>query len=333
MFWKMKKAILVVNRDKIQVLSNDSSQPSLFLFPTPVVHNLELIDLMGFEKTFQQFLEKESFTHTEFTIILDESCLFWKKLSPEGIESDFFDLIPLPPDQQAHKRTQVDGDIILSAHNNALLASVQRVLHNKKNIVVSILPFFAFPAFENGQVDLMNIDLTLIRRGCRYDSEILKFKSVGHHMSAPVLIGAISIAVMLMSGVGLYFWYFQQPKKVEKIIVKKIRKIPSPTPTIVFLDPKDISIDIKNGSGRFGEAGRLKANLEKEEYTISSVGNADIDSVTTEIATKIAVPHDYISSLSAILMEQYKMSSTSATIPESTSSADIIITIGIGRAQ
>lgn len=325
----MKKAIMLVSRDRIQVVTDNSSAPTLFLFPSPVVHNLELIDQIGFEKTFQQFLEKESLTRREFTLVLDESFLFWKKLSTDVVESDFFDLIPLPPDQQIHKRVQVDADMILSAHNSALLASIQRTLHIKKNTVISILPFFAFPAFENGQVDSMNIDMSSIRRVCRYDSEILKFKATSRLLSAPVLIGSTSIVALLLSGVGIYFWYSHQPKKIEKSVVKQVKKTLSPTPTIVFLDPKDISIEIKNGSGRFGEAGRLKATLEKEDYIISAVGNADVDVAITEVAARITVPHDYISSLSAILGEQYIMSSDSAKIPESTSSADIIITIGI----
>lgn len=329
----MKKAVLVVSRDRIQVMISDSSTPSFFLFPTPVIHNLELIDQMGFEKMFQQFLEKELIAHTEFTVILDESFLFWKKCSPEEIESDFFDLIPLPLDQQIHKRMQIDTDILLSAHNSTILTSIQRVLHNKKNTVLSILPFFAFPAFENGLVDVMNVDMSSIRRVCRYDSEILKFKAISPLASAPALISIASIVALLLGGIGLYFQYFHQPKKVEKIIVKEVKKTPSPTPTIIFLNPKDIDIEIKNGSGRFGEAGRLKAALEKNDYTISAVGNADVDVMVTEIAARITVPHDYISSLSAILKEQYKMSSDSATIPESTSSADIIITIGIDLAR
>lgn len=329
MFWKRKQGFILIFHDRIEFLLEGSSAPSVFPFPTPVVHNLELIDQIGFEKSFKEFLEREKVFQLSITTILDESFLFWKKLAPEMADTDFFDRIPLPLDQQIHKQILVGTDRILSAHNSAILESIQRILHVKKNIVVSLLPFFAFPAFENGQIDSMNIDMTSVRKVCRYNSEILKFKSTSPLLSTLPLIGII---VLLMGGIGLILW-FQQPKRVAKTIVKKQVRIPTPTPTIVFLNPKDIRIDIKNGSGRFGEAGRLKTKLEKESYTILTVGNSDNDIQNTEIISKITVPADFIASLSALLEKDYQMSASSSPILEATQSADIVITIGTDLAQ
>lgn len=330
MFWKTQKAILLVARDSMQLLMQDAPAPVQFSFPAPVVHNLELLDQIGFEKAIQQFAEKENITHTEFTFILDESFLFWKKFSSDTQESDFFDLIPLPPEQLAQKRVQIDTDLILSGYNIALITSIQRALHTKKNSVKTILPFFSFPPYESGAVDIMNVDMATARKSCRYDSDILKFAPAKQIVSAP-LIGLIA-CILLAGGAGIYYLTSQKPKVAPVSRIKKIN-IPSPTPTITYLDESKIQIAIENGSGRVGEAGKLKTILEKEKYTISTVGNAEKDRKDTAISAKITVPQKYITKLKTTLEEQYQVSSGAATLLEASASADIVITIGTTKVQ
>lgn len=52
--------------------------------------------------------------------------------------------------------------------------------------------------------------------------------------------------------------------------------IPEPTPTPTpAADKEDLVIEIQNGVGTPGLAGKFKAFLEKKDYTVESVGNAD----------------------------------------------------------
>jgi len=329
MAWKKKQVTLLVARDKVQFVGADVGGPLLFPFAAPVIHNLELLDQIGFEKAFQQFLDKEKFFQMDCTIILDESFLFWKRVPLDAPESNFFDLIPLPADQQTRKQVQIDTYSILSGYNSSILTSIQRSLNAKKNSVSTILPFFAFPAFETTAVNPMSIDMTSVRKYCKFDSDILKFSTTRQVAPLPVILVSVA-ALILLTGGAWYFIVFSKQQTV-KPLVKKIVVVPSPTPTIAYMSPKDVKIDIKNGSGRVGEAGKLKATLEKADYTIANVGNSDVDVKNTEIATKLTVPRDFIASLSATLGTQYIVSSSSAMIPVSTNSADIVITIGIDK--
>lgn len=132
-------------------------------------------------------------------------------------------------------------------------------------------------------------------------------------------------------GYGLYYSLIHPIKSQQKPLKKIVHTTPKPSPTVSFLSPKDIKIEIQNGSGRVGEAGKLKTQLETQDYVVVLVGNADKDSANTIIASKPNVPPSFVSGLDTILSKQYVVSSQSASITSSTASADIIITIGIEK--
>jgi hypothetical protein len=116
-------------------------------------------------------------------------------------------------------------------------------------------------------------------------------------------------------------------------ILPEITYLPSPSPTINYLNPKDVIIDIYNGSEKFGEAGRLKSTFEENNWTVGAVNNADAAKTLTEIASKITVPGQLLFSIQELLEKKYQVDPAIAILPESTSSADIVITIGTLSAQ
>ncbi|OGH25083.1 MAG: hypothetical protein A3B47_03240 [Candidatus Levybacteria bacterium RIFCSPLOWO2_01_FULL_39_24] len=112
------------------------------------------------------------------------------------------------------------------------------------------------------------------------------------------------IAIALFVGI---FIYKQGIFKGEKINVATS----SPTPTITPEPTKTIDftkyeIEILNGSGVDGEAGRQKTNLEAEGFTVSSVGNADNSDYTdTIIKAKKAVDKDFLNKLKTVLENSF----------------------------
>lgn len=105
---------------------------------------------------------------------------------------------------------------------------------------------------------------------------------------------------------------------------------PAPTPTpipVASLDRKDLSIRVLNGGGVAGAAGKMKAFLEEKGYTVSGVGNTDEYTFdTTQIVVKKG-KEGYLTLLKEDLKGGYSVSSTAATLDES-SSFDAIITVG-----
>lgn len=91
---------------------------------------------------------------------------------------------------------------------------------------------------------------------------------------------------------------------------------PTPTPDVSVLDKKTLTIQVLNGSGISGEAGKMKTLLEEKGYTVEDTGNAPAyDYETTEIQVK-EDKQEFLSLLTQDLKESYSLSSTAATLEE-----------------
>jgi competence CoiA-like predicted nuclease len=123
---------------------------------------------------------------------------------------------------------------------------------------------------------------------------------------------------------------FKKEKKSFNLPVEKPTPILSPTPTIFYLSPENIDIEIQNGSLRLGEAKKLKEKLEEKGYKVLKIGNAQEKTEITKIFIKKNIPQEFIASLSAILKESYSLATPESNLDyfNSSDSADILIVIG-----
>lgn len=112
-------------------------------------------------------------------------------------------------------------------------------------------------------------------------------------------------------------------KSVPSSFLRKTAPTPTstsaPTPTPVSLDRKDITIQVFNGGGVAGAAGKMKKFLEEKGYTVSSVGNTDEYTYEqTEIHVK-AAKSAYFNLLSQDLQADYDLGSSSADLSQDAS--------------
>lgn len=94
--------------------------------------------------------------------------------------------------------------------------------------------------------------------------------------------------------------------------------IPSPTPAPV-LDRADLTVEVLNGGGAVGAAGKMRDFLKEKGYSVESVGNTD---EYTYEETEILVKPDkeaYLSLLKEDLAADYLIGSTAATLEEDAS--------------
>jgi hypothetical protein len=135
------------------------------------------------------------------------------------------------------------------------------------------------------------------------------------------------IAICLLAGVFLYKNGININNKID---VEK----PSPTPVVTVeptkaVDLTQYEIEVLNGSEVSGEAGRQKASLEEEGFTVSSVGNADNSDYTdTVIQAKSEVSKDFVDKLEAFLEDSFTVTkeelSDDASVP-------VIVILGIKK--
>lgn len=103
---------------------------------------------------------------------------------------------------------------------------------------------------------------------------------------------------------------------------------PEPTKAPEEVDVSKYEINILNGSGIAGEAGKAKTLLEKAGYTVSSTGNAQTyDFTKTVIQAKEGVESEFTQKLSEALSETYSVDTKIGTLPNS-SKDSIVVTIG-----
>ncbi len=145
--------------------------------------------------------------------------------------------------------------------------------------------------------------------------DITEHKSTG---PAPVFLWAIIIiAVALLTGGTLLVVVSGLPK-LPTMFAKPTptpQPAPTPTPTPATAVRGDIKIQILNGGGTPGSAGKAKAFLEKKGYTAIETGNTDKYTYTkTEILVKSG-KEAYLEFLKADLEADYTIGTASATLP------------------
>lgn len=140
----------------------------------------------------------------------------------------------------------------------------------------------------------------------------------------PILLIFV-ITILLLVGVFLYKYGISIKDKVNEVtIVPSPTVIPQPTKTI---DLAQYAIEVQNGGGVSGEAGRQKASLETEGFTVSSIGNADNSDYTdTIIKAKTEVEKIFLDKLKNVLENTFTVGETEVLSDDS--SAPVVVIIG-----
>jgi hypothetical protein len=139
-------------------------------------------------------------------------------------------------------------------------------------------------------------------------------------------LGVIAIVVAIGFGIvatsrGSVKFTFIRPTPTPSVAPAPLA---TPTPAV---NKKTISIEILNGSGIAGVAGKMKTLLESKGYTVAGTGNAKTyDYEKTEIQTKEETA-SYSAMIAADISGSYMVGSTSATL-KSTLPYDAVVIVG-----
>ena len=135
----------------------------------------------------------------------------------------------------------------------------------------------------------------------------------------------ITVIVCAVFAVVLLFLNFRSnTPKAEKIVASPT-PIASPTPVPVF-DRKDFKIEVLNGSGIAGLAGKAKTKLEALGYPEVTVGNADSKDYTETIVAIKKSKAGFIADIKKDLFG-YTLAQDTGTVTED-SEFDVEIILG-----
>lgn len=126
----------------------------------------------------------------------------------------------------------------------------------------------------------------------------------------------VVLTVAAVTGGALYILIQRPTLKLPVLFAKPTpTPTPSPTPTPVAAKREDVSIQVLNGGGTAGAAGKMKKLLEDKGYSVKDVGNTDEYTYTkTEILVK-AGKEAYRTLLESDLKDTYSLGTASATLP------------------
>jgi hypothetical protein len=157
-------------------------------------------------------------------------------------------------------------------------------------------------------------------------------ESAGSSKIPPKLVFAAVIVLVVLVGLG-FFLFSGKKKTPTPTPPPAATEAPLPTATAIAspaanLKREDLKIQVLNGSGVAGAAGKAKSFLESLGYKNVNTGNAETsDLATTTVAIKDS-KQDYSALLKKDLSGKYTLADEIQTLAAS-NSADVVVTIGL----
>ncbi|MBP7967246.1 LytR C-terminal domain-containing protein [Candidatus Woesebacteria bacterium] len=141
------------------------------------------------------------------------------------------------------------------------------------------------------------------------------------------IIGIVVIVAVLVGG-GFYYYQTRQTKPTAEETSISPTETPTATPTPEEVDKAEFEIEILNGSGIVGEAGRAQKLLEDASFKVASTGNADAyDYEETVIQAGAEVSDAWIEELTKELENDYTVKGTVEEL-DADADTDVVVIIG-----
>lgn len=148
----------------------------------------------------------------------------------------------------------------------------------------------------------------------------------------PLMVWAIvTIIVAILTG-GILFAVSRKGTTIPTLFVRPTptstpAPTATPTPTPATVDKSSFEIQVLNGGGVAGAAGKMKTFLEDKGYKVSGTGNTpDYTYDTTEIHGKTSET-DAVANLKADLKDSYTLGTVDTAL-DASASADVQVIVG-----
>ncbi len=305
------KALIKLNRDNLQIFTLNK-EPITVLLSGKAVDDLELKDYKNLNKEIVKAIVSNKLNPKKALIVLGEDLLFTKTTNAKTEESrnkiisDFLDEIPFEPNTIVHKNFKTSKGVKIVAANNSVFMGVIKSLEDQKWIIKYVVPeSITGKNFDKETLKTVFRDKKKLSLGNFYT-----FENKEIHSGWKIGLG-ISLTLSLL-GVAFYF----VANAPDKVIPEEIHSIEQPIDNVVeevieiVEEPKiakaDITIQILNGTGLPGQAGKTGKILEELEYEKIELGNAETsDYLDTQLIYTDNIPEDYLEEIGDSLKEIY----------------------------
>ncbi|MBI5448893.1 LytR C-terminal domain-containing protein [Candidatus Gottesmanbacteria bacterium] len=166
-----------------------------------------------------------------------------------------------------------------------------------------------------------------------FDRKSISLPEISVHKGNPVLpiiLWVIIVVVAALTTGGVLFFAMNRPTvAMPSFLVKPTpTDMPIPTPTPASeVSRSDIRIQVLNGGGIPGAAGKMKKLLEDKGYTVIDVGNTDKYTYTKTVIMVSSDKKDLAELLEGDLKSSYSLDALSMDLPQD-SSYDARVIVG-----
>lgn len=279
------KILLFMKNNEIEVYGIGLTNVASFILTPEIFNNLDIADKEAFEKYFTQFVQYFSFKKQKLLLLLSEDLIF-QKMVPSGIseaeKKAFYDEVPLEPEKMRKFEVIKDENLLLLAVNKDIHETLSKILEKNGYPVDAVTPISALDTnVENNSLTQSDINnILLISDIYKYDVRS-KFKVRKAPSKGLVLIALGILIANLILGVVLYFKFYKPPK-AEKIISENnnimieetIKEVTESASVKEEVKKEDLKVQILNGTGIPGQAGKVKTLLTGIGYKDVTTANS-----------------------------------------------------------
>lgn len=327
-------------------------QGTRFLFTPDLVKHAEIVDRSKFFKSLSQFFAQLNLKKGNGVVILAPELVFASEIAAakdgQSAIDKFLSLVPISKHNRATIIHKTKTTLGVYAANQALYQLVIDVSKEHRIAIFSVVPVTAFThASLDGKMNIQKlagekkiIEAFNFLQSKQPDApkapakdELVVEVETQKNMAAQYALLGLSL-FLLAAAVGyLLLWSETIPNPWFKTVAPtQVNLTPSPTavvvpsPVQVIVDKSTLKIQILNGSGIAGQAGKLGSLLEGAGYKNITIGNAAAVEANTRIEYASAVPQSVRDEVVAIINKDFP----SATAQEATQSAgyDLLVTLG-----
>lgn len=316
------------------------------VFPTAVIKNQEVVDKKAFEKFLRDFFSH--YPKQSATLFLSHAIVFDRTVKVEAqtvVEEElkkFLDSVPLPAIHIATKAIQTPKSDFFYATNGDIYETILAIAAQYGWQIKQVVPLSLFDELLKGQQVSYAFflralkDKKLLDKGNFLEGEVEDEKEIPFKQYLMLGAGLLMLSGALLSAAyNFHFFPFSSQLQPKRAVVVQPTKQPvvilsTPTPVSseeATLKKEDVKIQVLNGSGVDGQAGKLKDQLGVLGFTNVETGN--VEGPTSNAAIVIfseGVAQDF---QDEILIELKKTFTTVDTqqLPEA-EGFDVVITTG-----
>lgn len=241
MFFSSKPKLVLYLKNQFLVFYNNQGESASLEFPQDVLKNQKIINQQKFEDLVKEFLLSLKIKNQKAVLLVTEEIIFQK----------------------------------------TMLEAIKDVLAKFKCVVVKIVPSSLFENIKTEGLTKDQIKQIL----ANFSTKLVQAKNMqkeGFSMQTYFLILLMTIfGFVILIGILLAIGLIKNPTENNQITSQvKPTEAPKELPSqstnsasLVALEKKDIKIQVLNGSGIAGQAGKVKDLLGKIDYTDIETGN------------------------------------------------------------